>query len=307
MSILRLSKVVLAILSQRCSDLLNPVGEPTTQEGSSSSSSIASAEFLARVGASPLSQHTGAAACLNAHSITRDMEPDEEVFRALVRLAWASCNGDYHLMLTTSWEDLSLVQLPSGTAQVDENEYADDTQLCKYGNTPSRFPHRLVLLFELVCIFVHREALEVLKIVNILTPKTLLRVSEGPTFRRFFLEMILLCPTKALRMSAAEQFLLIATNGPRPESSRSDPPSMLSYFLDLLFSVLHNTVPENAKNSQEFFQLLCRLINFAANSNACLPTAESLLPNEIGWLKKARVCRLLLCTSHRSSMLKRCI
>ena len=103
-----------------------------------------------------------------------------------------------------------------------------------------------------------------------------------------------MCPSKALRSAAAEQFLLIVTNQPlSKDPSNSDSTSLLSYFLDLLFSVLHNKVPENAKHSQEFFQLLCRLLNFAATSNARLSSAESLLLNEINWLKKARVRHLV--------------
>ena len=49
------------------------------------------------------------------------------------------------------------------------------------------------------------------------------------------------------------------------------------------------TVPEYAKHSQEFFQLLCRLLNYAATSNTPLPSAEPLLLNEINWLQRIRV------------------
>ena len=137
-----------------------------------------------------------------------------------------------------------------------------------------------------------REALEVLTIVNNISPMALNEVSKCKTFHRFVLEMILLCPTKALRIAAAEQFLLLSTYQPVStlKSSSSEPSySMLSYFLDLLFSVLNTTVPGYAKQSLEFFQLLCRLLNFATTSNSPLPSAEPLLLNEINWLYKARV------------------
>ena len=54
---------------------------------------------------------------------------------------------------------------------------------------------------------------------------------------------------------------------------------MLNYFLSHLFKVLQNTVQtkEYAKNSHQFFQLLCRLLNFASTSNASFPAAECLL------------------------------
>jgi len=94
--------------------------------------------------------------------------------------------------------------------------------------------------------------------------------------------MVLLCPTKAIRFAAAEQFLAIAM--------QTTPSTMLQYLLDLHFSVLrNNTVREYAKTSHEFFQLLCRLLNFATTSNSPIPAAESLILNEISWLQKARV------------------
>jgi len=126
-----------------------------------------------------------------------------------------------------------------------------------------------------------REALEVLTVINNLAPQTIEQISQDNTFFRFVLEMILLCATKAIRLAAAEQLLLIST--------QSQQHLMLNYFLSHLFKVLQNTVQEYAKNSHEFFQLLCRLLNFASTSNASFPDAESLLFHEIAWLKKARV------------------
>ena len=141
---------------------------------------------------------------------------------------------------------------------------------------------------------VFREALEVLTVINNLAPQTIEQISQDNTFFRFVLEMILLCATKAIRLAAAEQLLLIST--------QSQQHLMLNYFLSHLFKVLQNTVQtkEYAKNCHEFFQLLCRLLNFASTSNASFPAAESLLFNEIAWLKKARVynsiCFELTCT-----------
>jgi len=127
-------------------------------------------------------------------------------------------------------------------------------------------------------------------IVNTISPETLLLVSSSSTFYRFSLEMILLCQTKSLRYAAAEQFLLISTQQHLESSERLNSGSMLSYFLDLLFSVLPIRVPEYSKQSQEFFQLLCRLLHFASTSKACLPSAELFLSNSITWLKNAKVC-----------------
>jgi ubiquitin carboxyl-terminal hydrolase 9/24 len=147
---------------------------------------------------------------------------------------------------------------------------------------------KLLIVFVLSTFF--REALEVLTVVNSISPRALYQVSQAPTFYRFSLEMILLCPVKPLRLSAAEQFLLISSQPVSLEATLTpESPSMLTFFLELLFSVMGSTVPEHAKNSQEFFQLLCRLLNLAATSGTPLPSAEPLLLNEISWLQRVRV------------------
>ena len=111
--------------------------------------------------------------------------------------------------------------------------------------------------------------------------------------------MILLSATKAIRLAAAEQLLLISSTQQHPKQQQTSTTTttatatsstpMLNYFLSMLFSVLQTTAREHAKNSHEFFQLLCRLLNFATTSSCALPSAETLLTNEINWLKKARV------------------
>ena len=127
--------------------------------------------------------------------------------------------------------------------------------------------------------------------MNVISPEALLQVSPSSTFFRFVLEMILLCPTKSLRYAAAEQFLLIATQQHLTSTITLNPENvgMLPYFLDLLFSVLPSTVPEYPKQSQGFFQLLCRLLHFASTSKTTLPSAEPILFSSIAWLKNAKV------------------
>lgn len=91
---------------------------------------------------------------------------------------------------------------------------------------------------------------------------------------------------RSIRLAAAEQFLMISTwcsAGQQP----------LQFCVSLLFSVLNNMVLENARNSHEYFQLLCRMVNYAFISGCPIADAELLLNNEITWLKKIRVSYLL--------------
>lgn len=87
--------------------------------------------------------------------------------------------------------------------------------------------------------------------------------------------------SKVIRTAAAEQFFLIWT-------FYCDDKQPLPFAITLLFSVLNTTVMEYAKQSHEYFQLLCKLLDFAYAITCPLPNAESLLIAEIAWLKKVR-------------------
>lgn len=62
----------------------------------------------------------------------------------------------------------------------------------------------------------------------------------------------------------------------------------MSTVIPLLFSLLETSVLENANNSHELFQLLCRLVSMAYVTGCPLVNAEALLINEVVWLRKAR-------------------
>uniref|UniRef100_A0A224XFS3 Putative ubiquitin carboxyl-terminal hydrolase faf-x n=1 Tax=Panstrongylus lignarius TaxID=156445 RepID=A0A224XFS3_9HEMI len=126
-------------------------------------------------------------------------------------------------------------------------------------------------------ILVCKEALEVLTMTLVLNSTALENLLEDKKWTNFIIDLVLLCNNRTVRMVAAEQFLLMVTLG------NSQKP--LHFSITLLFSVLHTLVMDYAKNSHEYFQLLCRLINFSCMYNCPLPSAETLLFNEIKWLK----------------------
>ncbi|XP_063224287.1 probable ubiquitin carboxyl-terminal hydrolase FAF-X isoform X9 [Bacillus rossius redtenbacheri] len=177
--------------------------------------------------------------------------PNVTTIRAIVRLGWAAGCGGLHLLNATS-EELHRMY-DSGSAHVPDNE---DVLVC-------------------------REALEVLTVALVLNPKTLETLTKDKMWHMFIIDLLLLCRNRSVRITAAEQFLLIST-----WCSASQQP--LQFCITLLFTVLNSTVVENARNSHEYFQLLCRLINYAAAASCPLPTAETLLNNEVVWLKKVR-------------------
>lgn len=111
------------------------------------------------------------------------------------------------------------------------------------------------------------------------------------------------CLWRDVRLTAMEQFLIMSTKCTGAAKS-------LVFFITLLFtvlsvrfdwlqscewcnvhdfSILQTTVKEYAAQSNEFFMLLCRLLNYAYCTNVQLQNSATLLNNEIEWLRKVRV------------------
>ena len=125
MNILRLSKVLLSILSHLS---WRDQTESSTQSVLQNANPCVAADYFLRAVASQLSQHLVDDS--NARHLLNSIKPDFEVVRSLIRLAWSSSNGDYEL-LVTSWEDLGSVSLTLGNTESQENEYSEDMQLCR--------------------------------------------------------------------------------------------------------------------------------------------------------------------------------
>ncbi|KAL1140578.1 hypothetical protein AAG570_000508 [Ranatra chinensis] len=129
-------------------------------------------------------------------------------------------------------------------------------------------------------VLVCKEALEVLTLMLILNPSALENLMLEKWWQKFIIDLVLLCSNRQIRTVAADQFFLISTF--------SNTHQALQFSITLLFSVLNTTVIDYAKNSSEYFQLLCRLLNFALLYGCPLPSAESLLNSEIKWLNSTK-------------------
>lgn len=125
LNILRLSKVLLSIVSHLCWHDKTETCTPSAL--SQNANPGVAADFFVRAVASQLSQHLqGNNEDCQQHSI----KIDAEVVRSLIRLALSSSSGDYQL-LVTAWEDLGSVQINVGNTENLENEYSEDLQLCR--------------------------------------------------------------------------------------------------------------------------------------------------------------------------------
>ncbi|RZF36782.1 hypothetical protein LSTR_LSTR013963 [Laodelphax striatellus] len=174
--------------------------------------------------------------------------PGAETIKAVINMAWVARSGNLHLLDVADKDQLH-DRLIENAAQHDD---------------------------ILVC----REALEVLTVSLVLSPNCLESLIREPMWQTFIIDLLLCANNRSVRVSAVEQFLMISTLG------CSQHPLQLS--IVYLFSVLHTMVVDFARNSHEYFQLLCRLLNFAFISNCPLPNAETLLNREIRWLKEVR-------------------
>ena len=129
---------------------------------------------------------------------------------------------------------------------------------------------------------VYREALECLSVSLCLLPNALEALNQEKHWRLFIVDLVLQCGVRSVRQTASEQFLLIALKC----SQQINRP--LQFLIQMLFTCLQILSKENAQQSQEFFFLLCRLLNCANVNSVQISNTETLLNNEILWLKKVK-------------------
>lgn len=126
-----------------------------------------------------------------------------------------------------------------------------------------------------------REALEVLTVAVMLYPSSLERLTKDRQWQNFINDMVIICRSRAIRMTAAEQFFLMAT-----KCTSGDKP--IRFFIQLLLTVRDSTAKLHAEASSEYFGLLCRLLNFGRINDIQLNNSETILEQEITWLNSIR-------------------
>lgn len=126
-----------------------------------------------------------------------------------------------------------------------------------------------------------KEAFEVLTICLVLNPEANEALSKDIVWPKFITSLVLMNPMRQIRQSAAEQLYLTCTycaNDWRP----------FTFLINLLIEALDTIVPQHAANCAEYFQLLCRTLNYGCLYGWPLPVNNSLLSQEIAWLRKIR-------------------
>lgn len=208
--------------------------------------------------------NTGQAQALFSQALNWEL-PDSATVFALVRLIWAASSANLQSFNASPETLHSLCDPTKRNAPLELHN--DDILLCK-------------------------EALELLSIALVLNPSSLEQLCRGVSQWPLFLtDLVLLNPSRMIRVSTAEQFIIICTYGAESRLA-------LELITPLLFSLLETLVLENAKTSHEYFQLLCHLVSVACRTNCPLPQAEGLLASEVAWLRKARGQHEVLLEGH---------
>lgn len=259
-NVLRLSKIFLFVVG--C--VLSKVGdEPSTNvaEPGRSQIDLLKSTFLNILGQSE--QTIRVMASKLADSLSNEMlsyEPEGETCRKLFASA-----------LKWSCPDLqtikAIVQLAwaSGCGQLEllgtTNSFSETTA------KPDHNDHNLC-----------KEALEVLTISFVLNPEASESLNKDSVWREFILALVLENPMRQIRQTTIEQLYFICTfcaSDWRP----------FSFVTTLLIDALEKLAPHHSHTCAEFFQLLCRTLNYGCLYNWPFPINDVLLTQQISWIR----------------------
>lgn len=126
-----------------------------------------------------------------------------------------------------------------------------------------------------------KEALEVLTVSLILNPSANEALSKDSIWAKFITSLVLINPSRHVRQVASEQLFLSCTYCAADRRP-------FAFMIRLLVSSLQTLVPQHANTCAEFFQLLCRTLNYGCMWTWPLSTGEGLLTQEIMWLRTVR-------------------
>ena len=107
------------------------------------------------------------------------------VILSIIRLAWASAGGNLALMVG-SMEELHAPFVSIKENQENSNLSQEDVALC-------------------------REALDVLALAVALYPQSLDNLCKDKSWHTFIIDLVIFSPVQEIRLTASDQFLLIAT------------------------------------------------------------------------------------------------
>lgn len=126
-----------------------------------------------------------------------------------------------------------------------------------------------------------KDALEVLTISLVLNPDANEALSRDAVWPNFIISIVLMNPMRPIRLQAADQLFFSCTycaGDWRP----------FAFIVKCLVESLQTLVPQHAATCAEYFNLLCRSLNYGCMYNWPLEMNDALLEREIGWLRSVK-------------------
>lgn len=102
------------------------------------------------------------------------------------------------------------------------------------------------------------------------------------TIKQFVRQVVFYTQGRSIRYVANEQLFLIATKA-------TGKPSVITYFIMLLFDILQGSARDMPHHSRDAFHLLCNLLRYSSSYHIPLPKHEQMLASQIEWLKQVKV------------------
>uniref|UniRef100_A0A7G3B1N8 ubiquitinyl hydrolase 1 n=1 Tax=Lutzomyia longipalpis TaxID=7200 RepID=A0A7G3B1N8_LUTLO len=126
-----------------------------------------------------------------------------------------------------------------------------------------------------------KEALEVLTISLVLNPNATEALNHDISWPKFITSLVLMNPSRHVRKVASEKLFLVCTYCAADRKP-------FTYMVVLLVGSIQTLVPQHSSTCAEFFQLLCRILNYGCLYNWQLPVSDVLFSQEITWLRTIR-------------------
>lgn len=179
------------------------------------------------------------------------------------------CRELFRSALKWSLPDISTVKaiVQLAWASANGNSIFNSDQTTEPINTP-----------DLQDVQICREALEVLGLSLVLNPGANEGLIKDQMWPIFIKSLLVMNPSRPIRQAVAEQLLVCCTycaSDRRP----------YVFLTKLLIGLLCELIPQFPSMCSEFFQLVCRIINYGYHYNWSTSMNETLLKQEISWLQ----------------------
>ncbi|KAI2802763.1 putative ubiquitin carboxyl-terminal hydrolase FAF-X [Blomia tropicalis] len=199
--------------------------------------------------------------------------PNMELISSILSIAFATATGSF------SWIDSNYKSIHQYFLLMEKQEKIDPFVDSNTENSSSAKKIYTSEMFD--CHEVCKESIEVLTIIFMLSPNDLRSVIDNHKWQNFFIDVLLICDELSIRSTVMEQFTLIITKCVQNQD-------ILNSSIQLMFQNLKEFVPKFYRNSGQFFQLFCNLLEYAYQSKCSIQIVNDLLCYEIDMLKNAR-------------------